>query len=158
MVPTSLGRWERTAETKERKEDGWKDAIRDREWRIIGGIICRNLFSEKVAEREYWFAEPVWDFFFFCQTKSPVFLLPPAHFCQFLLTVWCSHDASSHMVYLPRAFQTNQANNKEEIHHIIQNSCQCPFCPREAEIIYIIIMSYYYYPDFHLRVGGLHAL
>lgn len=77
--------------------------------------------------------------FLFLLNKKPVFLLPPAHFCQFLLTVWCSHDASSHMVYLPRAFQTNQTNNKEEIHYIIRNSCQCPFCPQEAEVLFILL-------------------
>lgn len=158
MGPTSLGWWERTAETKERKEDWWKEAIWDRGGCIIERIIRWNLFLEKVAENIGLLSLSE-IFLCFVQMKSPVFLLPTSQFCQFLLTVWCSHDASSHTVYLPRAFQAGQANHKGEIHHIIQNSCQRPVPKKLRSHIYsIFIISFYYYPCFHWRNSGPRAL
>lgn len=138
MVPSPLGRWELTAETRKSKDDGWKWAIEDREWHIIGGIIGRNLFWETLAERECWYTEHVLKLFFH-PNKKTVFLLPAVLLCQFLPTVWCSCDASSRMVYLPRAFQTKQQKGNPT-HHMEFLSVSCPWEAKDCLSYYHILL------------------
>lgn len=140
MSLESIAHSERTNSTQSSGERGMnsREERKQGRWMKGGGLRHRRAYNWRNTMKVLVFKERKWRkenigllgqseiFIFFNQTKSPLFAADIPLLSVPFNTVWCCHDVSSQMVYLPRAFQTNQANSTEEIHHNIQNPCQCP--------------------------------